>query len=102
MKKSVTGGVAKEINDKQTQKKKVVRKKLSSRKVIFEPADESTLCAYDKIRLDSIKEREEIMIKLGFLEVKEKKVKKKRVTKLKSDEVTVLRRSARLCIIADL
>ena len=77
MKNSVTGGVAKEIIDKETQKKKVVRKKLSRRKVIIEPADESTLCAYDKIRLDSIKEREEVMIKLGFLKIEEKKVKKK-------------------------
>ena len=102
MNKSVPGGVASKSVENHKQKTKVLRKKISRRKVKIQPTDESTLCAYDKLRLDNIKEREEIMIMLGFLAVKEKKLKEKKIIKIKRDEVTVLRRSARLSSIADL
>ena len=46
--------------------------------------------------MDNIKEREELLVKLGFLKPKVKKVQQKRKLKKRADPIIPIRRSARL------
>jgi len=72
-----------------------LKKKLPKKiKVVKQPAVESEMCEYEKIRMNSINEQRELLLKLGFLKPKEIKVKQKRKLKLNPAPV---RRSARLC-----
>lgn len=66
--------------------------------VVKQPVVKLEMCEYEKIRMNSINEQREMLLKLGFLKPKEKKVKQKRKLKLICDQVAPVRRSARLCI----
>ena len=94
--KSVTSAATKSVTKAAAASghvKKVKRKV----KVVKQPAVKLEMCEYEKIRMDSINEQRELMLKLSLLKPKEKKVKQKRKLKLNCDQAAPARRSARLC-----
>ena len=73
---------------------KKVQKKI---KIVKQPAVVFEMSEYEKIRMNSINEQKELLLKLGFLKPKENKLKRKRKVKLNCDKAAPVRRSARLC-----